>query len=195
MAAVTQPADWADDEIYTADKLNAVSALQDWYWGHRPLFHACSGWAELAALPEGVWYAAPLRVASGIIDGVNRGFTFTESTSVVTATVPGWYDVCWQVGFQSTAHGNVGVRGGGVAKNGTGVSNFEAYRMGLFGDATTTDSGPVYSGNATVYLNGTTDYLQLMMFKTTGVSGDILAMYANEQMRPKLGIWWVGRDA
>jgi hypothetical protein len=71
----------------------------------------------------------------------------------------GWYQVswstnCWQSGFSTTAQ-----NGGALRKNGTGVSGISG--IGLF----------VAAGSKLVYMNGTTDYLDIAAF--SGSTGTV----------------------
>ena len=107
------------------------------------------------------------------------------------ATVPGWYEFCFQTGFEGPASDYIGTRAGGVAKN--GASNWVGFHLGRT-SATVTGGCAVYGGVGSVYLNGTSDYLTLYQFKLTGSSGDIHTAYLERCRQPQLGIWWAGRD-
>jgi len=183
------PATWADGDGIDSTKLNAVSALQNWYWGSRPIFHGTSNNAY--ALTDGVFFPVPLCTASGTLNGIKRGFTHTDYTSDVIATVPGWYDFVFQGGFQAASNGLVGARYVGVAKNGV-TGEFVGSRLGPYHESAT--GMVVYSGGGTVWLNGTTDYLTLYLFKATSAANDIYGAYTNVHQLSQLGIWWVGRD-
>ena len=190
MTTVTLPATWADGDGINEAKLNAVSALQTWYFGNRPMYHGTAN--NNYTLTNNAWTVIPLCTASGVINGTKRGFTHTEYTSAITATVPGWYDFVFQGGFQAVANGLTGIRGVAVVKNGMTSGEWAGVRLGPYNDSAT--GCCTYSGGGTVWLNGTTDYVELWQYSGSSGATDIHTAYTNPYQKPQLGIWWIGRD-
>ena len=91
----------------------------------------------------------------------DNGHSTTTNTSRYTATVPGWYFVSGTVQLAYNATGN---RLAIIQKNGTTTVN----QVGRASSSVSNTMGLHLS--TLVYLNGTTDYIELSTFQSSGVS-------------------------
>lgn len=162
MVAVPSVRTWVDKEIPPVDTLNA--ALYDtWKWLLNPPMVKIRQAATPQSLANGAWTA----ITYGVEDIDTHGFhSTTTNPSRVTPTVPGWYVGSYGCSF---AAGTTGRRIVGLRKNG-GVSGGNPQWR--------TDQKAPTTGNfvckgiafGPVWMNGTTDYLEVVAYQTQGVS-------------------------
>ncbi len=110
------------------------------------------------------------------------GHSTVTNTSRYTAQTPGYYWVAWTLPFVLNGTGG---RGGRIRTNGTDTqANAVA---AAFGPTSTTVTIAV-AASGIQYLNGTTDYVELCAFQSSGVA---LNTYVQTDAVPRMSLLWV----
>ncbi len=149
MAVVPVTRTWVPAELVTAAKLNAnVTAVLDWFLSNIPLFEAVQAVAQ--TIPLGVW--TPVTFTTEILDR-DGGHSTSINTSRYVGKTPGWYRVRG-IGTLVIAAGRMHIR---IAKNGTQVPS------GVGPGTGNTLGVAALLTEALVFLNGTTDYVELQI--------------------------------
>lgn len=167
MATVPVVPDFVAGEKVTSAKMRQIRDVLNWTMTSSPLFDAVQTVSQ--TLTDSTW--APITFSAEVIDR-DSGHSTTANTSRYTAKTPGWYLVSGIAAAAITA-GNIFAV---IAKNGArqpGATNAPG-------------SSPVGAAacvaEAYVYLNGTTDYVELHAAVVGGgatVSTPILADYCS----------------
>lgn len=176
------PYTWADDVVITESLMNAnVRDPLSWLMGP-PTF---VGWNTVSTTLLTVTYT-PIPMNT---EDKKVGFTHAANATQVYATEPGWYRWMATVHFTSTL-GNTGGRAVYVRKNGS--TTYEP--GGAYHGHSDSASNPMAVGGITgfVYLNGTTDYVELVAYQST--TGSTATEVTNPAL-PGLTLIWQGRDA
>jgi len=118
------------------------------------------------AIPSGALTIITYGVGSTYIDPLNWHSEITNN-SRITPTYPGWYSVT----FNTSLTGSVYERVRHILVNGAGVDS-------VSDGITTTEGSGVRAGvTATVYCNGTTDYIETAVYQASGVSVNAASSY------------------
>lgn len=188
MTAVPSVYTWTDDEVPDDVGMNArVRDPQNWLLG-LPTYRGVNNVST--TIPAGAWTAIPMNY-----DEVINGFTHALNATKVYALQPGWYRYLINACFLPTAYGNTDNRGIALFKNGGGGQLGEpggGYTSHL---TTATMDNTVGSRSGFVYLNGTTDYVEMYLYQSTPSSTAITTGVTYVEWQPKLALFWQGRDA
>lgn len=156
MATVPVVPDFVAGEKVTSAKMRQVRDVLNWTMTSSPLFDAVQTAAQ--SLADGTW--VPVTFSGETIDR-DSGHSTAANTSRYTAQTPGWYRVIG-TGAVNIGTGRMHVA---IAKNGTKVPS----GSGALGNALGVAASPT---EAVVYLNGTTDYVELMVAQVTGATAN-----------------------
>jgi hypothetical protein len=140
-----------------------------------PMFEAIQT-STKTTVPTGTsWTPLNFADSAGILADTYGGWS-SSTPSRYTAQTPGWYWVSGGVCFTSNSTGNRGVR---IAKNGSGYSGGGTIIGGAAASQDTAIPTPVRK----VYMNGTTDYVEIHGLQTSGsslltdITGDVCSNF------------------
>lgn len=144
----------------------------------KPIFFAVQTVAQTLTIGG----ANAITFSTEVVDR-DSGHSTTTNTSRYTAATAGWYRVNGVVAFSSVASGTY--REARIGKNGTAIDG-SAIRF----RATTIPSGilPVASASILVYLNGSTDYVELYSSNDSAVA---ISTAISTPLASSLTVEWV----
>lgn len=157
MGTVPSTHTWTPGETVTAALMNQVRDALDFLLSTRPLFTATQTVAQSVA--EGTW--TPVTFTSETIDRDN-GHSTSVNTSRYTAQTPGYYRVSGTASLIMSS-GRLHVT---IAKNGTRIPS------GVGTDATQSLAVAGFLVEQIVFLNGSTDYVELQCAQSSGAAKD-----------------------
>jgi hypothetical protein len=165
------PYQWSVGDVATAALLNAQLFTGLSFLLNPPMFEAVQATTKTTVASGTSWTALNFSDAAGILSDTYGGWSSSSPTRY-TAQVPGWYWVSGGACFVTNSTGNRGVR---IAKNGTG------YQGGgtIIGGAAVSQDTAIATPVRKVYLNGTTDYVEIHCLQTSGanlstdITGDV----------------------
>lgn len=184
MTAVPSVYTWTDGEVPDGNTMNThVRDPQNWLLT-LPIFVARN--TVSTAVPT-----SGLLVPLNVVDK-NLGFTHAANDSKVYATQPGWYAYTLLGSVDSTTTGADNNRGIWLYKNGAEAASPGGGYSGAMDVATREDG--IGGRTGLVYLNGTTDYVEMFLYQSTASSTDVVT-FVTSGMFPTFSLLWQGRDA
>lgn len=160
---------------------DAISQLQ----GSAPaagaldLFRATQATAQ-TGLTSSVFTSITFATGAEIIDSAS-GHSETTDTSRYVGKTPGYYDLTGAVAFAAVSSGTY--RAARFAKNGTAIDGSRGFATPVAG----TIAASAVCAPTAVYLNGTTDYVELQGSADYASWGTIVS----SEIRSSFGIRWV----
>lgn len=178
MTSGTQPPtpyQWQVGDVFSAALGNAQLYTGLTFLLNPPIFeaHQTATFNNVTST-MGSWTPISFADSAGIDTDSYNGHSTTTNPSRYVAQVPGWYWISGEVNWAVNA---TGVRGARMAVNGTAVPGTGMITAAVSGFATA-----VATGVRKVYLNGTTDYVELHGAQNSGASlstatgGDLCTM-------------------
>lgn len=171
---------WVDDEVVTAADMNTyVRDFFTWIISGRPSFRATN--TNAYTYNAAGWHALPLNTETR-----KQGATHSANDTKVYPTEPGWYRVQFMASFTGNA---AGTRGAAARKNGT--TYLQGHTNPVAPYSTATDVS--VTGVSWVYLNGTTDYVEVC--GNNGSGSTTITTSVASGMNSYLSLTWIARDA
>lgn len=173
---------WQALDLVTADMLNTyLRDPQVWLLG----MPAYSGVTDATA--QTIVTHTYVKILMNI-DRHARSMTHATNDSKVYPTEPGWYRASGFIRFAHTTTGTTAQRGAYLLKNNSDWILGSAH----LGTAAGATGAFFVNTNGFVYMNGTTDYIELVGFQTTGNNTDVKTYGAADYTG--LTLIWQGRD-
>ena len=170
---------WVDDEVVTHTDINTyVRDAFTWLISGRPSFHATN--TSAYTYNSAGWHAIPLNTEQR-----KQGCTHSANASAVYPTEAGWYRVAFMASFDANG---AGTRGAAVRKNGS--TYLQGHCNPVAPHTTSTDTS--VCGVSWVYMNGTTDYLELV--GNNGSGSTTIKTSVATGMNSFMGLTWIARD-
>jgi hypothetical protein len=175
--AVPTPYQWSVGDTITAALLNAQLYNGLTYVLNPPIFFGYQTVAQ--TLSSGI--TTPITLDSQFVDTYG-GHSTTSNTSRYVGQVPGYYEVTGSVAF---AANTTDMRSAAIFKNG---AQSQGAGQEVHAAVPTGSHSMILQCTTLVYLNGTTDYVEVWGFQSSGAG---LATYVNPNIYSSLYVRWV----
>lgn len=182
--AIPVPHSWTAGDNATSSVMQTLTDASLWTLGSTT---STSDRRDLATLRQTVAQSIPTGAFTALTfdtedaDYAGGHSTVTNPTRY-TGVHPGWYFVQGTFGITSSATGRRIV---GIRKNGTGTGNPTDARS----DAAAAASVQVFDVSGLVFLNGTTDYIEVVAFQDSG--GALNTVVSSTDIQCRFQVVWI----